>query len=966
MNKSASMLKIASACIVFSFPCLLFSQIKIHKAITVKDGLVHPAVACMFQDSRGFLWIGTNGGVSRWDGSNWHNFQTQDGLPGAAVRQILEDERGNLVVATAGGVAFIQDNEIVRTLTTTDGLAHNNVLSMHQAEDGALYFGTWGGGVSVFRNRTFVKTIDESDGLCNNVVMKILEPREGVLLFATWGGGASRYQNGRFLEPLTEKQGLVNDHCWDVQTGANGELYFGTWGGLGIHRNGEFVSATMPGQENFDIYAIHESRRGKLYLATSQGVYAYQNRKLVPEITAEHGLADASIRCFFEDKLGTLYLGTDNGGIAVHKPGLFTSLNQQTGLDGNVVTALYQDDSGLLYVGTRDHGVNLVRDAKVVGRFNVENEVLAANSVRAITADNSGRIFVGTFAGGVAVIENGNLSKTLNLRNGLRTNRVTDVLVANDGALYVGAWQEGVTIYKNLQFHTTLDSTNGLQGDVITELYEGTDGVIYIACSGFGVNRYCENAFLDAITAVRGLPSNSVTSIHQSTEGALFFGTWGAGLAVQRQDTSFTIDVRDGLSNNIVRGIVEDDSGRIYISTANGVNILSLDDRPDRIRVLNSEDGLIDDTGSGAILKDRRGKLWFGTVAGVSRYDPDFDIANPKPPRIHFSGVHLFNKPLALWHAGQQRRFKHGQNSFTFEFVGINLPAPHRVMYRYRLSGIDRNWVRSWDSSVQYTSLGPGAYRFEVKASNESGVWSEPTSLAFVIEPPFWQSWWFRTLLIAAVFRLAWLAYRMRVSRLLALEQLRTRIASDLHDDIGATLTHIALGSETILNTREPEAIKRTARKIGQLSREVTQTFSDIVWSIDARNDSTSDLLDRMKDFAYQTLAPHEIEYSFHLEGFAKEKTLPVNLRQNIYLIFKEAITNTVKHANAKTVRINIANHKHGFCMIIEDDGIGLTSADRQDGNGLKNMRFRAQRIGGELGIESDAGVRIALRRPAL
>jgi len=287
-------------------------------------------------------------------------------------------------------------------------------------------------------------------------------------------------------------------------------------------------------------------------------------------------------------------------------------------------------------------------------------------------------------------------------------------------------------------------------------------------------------------------------------------------------------------------------------------------------------------------------------------------------------------------------------------------------MYRYRLSGIDKNWVRSFDSSVQYTNLDPGAYRFEVRASNESGVWSEPTSLAFVIEPPFWQSWWFRTLLIATVFGLAWLAYRMRVSRLLALEHLRTRIASDLHDDIGATLTHIALGSETILNTREPDAIKRTARKIGQLSREVTQTFSDIVWSIDARNDSTSDLLDRMKDFAYQTLTPQEIEYSFHVQGFAREKPLPVSLRQNIYLIFKEAITNTVKHGNADTVRISITNNKHDFRLMIEDNGSGLAPNDRKEGNGLKNMRLRAQRIAGELEIESVAGVRVVLRRAGI
>jgi signal transduction histidine kinase len=318
----------------------------------------------------------------------------------------------------------------------------------------------------------------------------------------------------------------------------------------------------------------------------------------------------------------------------------------------------------------------------------------------------------------------------------------------------------------------------------------------------------------------------------------------------------------------------------------------------------------------------------------------------------------------------QTIRLSHRQNFFSFEFAALDYTQPQKNRYAYKMDGFDENWIQSGTRRyASYTNLDAGTYQFRVRGSNHDGAWNEQgATVRLIITPPFWKTWWFRILAATAIVGLLALIYRYRVAQLLAVERLRVRIASDLHDDIGATLTKISLHSELIQESPDPNEVRNSLRKIGAMSRELVTTMSDIVWSIDARNDTVGDLIDRMRDFASGVLSVKAVEVTFNFAGLDMQMKLPVNLRQNIYLIFKEAINNIAKHAEASQVEVQVRNSDGKFSMIIRDDGKGWheNTYEKLTGHGLRNMKMRAVRIGGHLDISRNGGCTVSLMAPGL
>ncbi|HEY6906389.1 MAG TPA: triple tyrosine motif-containing protein, partial [Ignavibacteriaceae bacterium] len=286
--------------------------------------------------------------------------------------------------------------------------------------------------------------------------------------------------------------------------------------------------------------------------------------------------------------------------------------------------------------------------------------------------------------------------------------------------------------------------------------------------------------------------------------------------------------------------------------------------------------------------------------------------------------------------------------------------APEMNQYVYRMEGFDRDWITGGTRHyVTYTNLDPGDYVFHIKATNSDGKWNErETSIAVIIHPPFWGTWWFRTLLILFLVLGLYLIYRIRLKRMLEIERLRVRIASDLHDDIGSALTRISLESELLNSGTDPDENRAGLRRIGDMSREIISSMSDVVWSIDARNDSTEDLLNHMKDFAFSLFSLKNIHVAFETKNIDSKKKLKVDVRQNIYLIFKEAINNSVKYSKSNEIYIRLENGENYFQMIIHDPGSTL-STGKLTGQGLRNMQMRAERIGGRIEYLNNEGFKI-------
>jgi signal transduction histidine kinase len=282
----------------------------------------------------------------------------------------------------------------------------------------------------------------------------------------------------------------------------------------------------------------------------------------------------------------------------------------------------------------------------------------------------------------------------------------------------------------------------------------------------------------------------------------------------------------------------------------------------------------------------------------------------------------------------------------------------------YLMSGVDDHWIDAGVSNyVRYAHLNPGDYIFHVKGCNSASVWNENgTSIAISITPPYWRTWWFRILLGFVMAGLLYTLYRYRISQLLKIERLRVKVASDLHDDVGSALTKIAVHSEVIQTTNDPGKIETSSRQIGSLSREVIGSLSDIVWSIDARHDALGDLIDRMRKFATDLLESKNIELEITISDIDALRLLSVDTRQNIYLIFKEALNNVTKHSGATYVRVSIAGTNGELLLSVSDNGCGLQSSNTIRGHGLKNMRSRAEQLGGTLSIEGEGGTVITLK----
>jgi signal transduction histidine kinase len=372
------------------------------------------------------------------------------------------------------------------------------------------------------------------------------------------------------------------------------------------------------------------------------------------------------------------------------------------------------------------------------------------------------------------------------------------------------------------------------------------------------------------------------------------------------------------------------------------------------VRVIDHRDGLAGLEGcQGAALRARDGRLWFGTVRGASGIDPRRDRPDATPPRVALDGMGLYDGTLRAPAALAGERFPHDRNYFRFSFAGIQIRAPEKVRFRYRMSAIDRDWVESDLGRVQYTALPPGTYEFAVTAGNEWGAWSEPETVRFSIAPPFWRTWWFLLLMVLVVGGGVAAIVTFRVRQLLALERLRSRIAADLHDDIGSGLTEIAMLGETVRSRLGGESAPAELGALTHTARRLTTSMSDIVWLVNPRTDSLPDLVRRLVD-TYRPLF-QGAGMEFRVEGLdtVADLRLSMEARQNLLLAAKEMLHNALRHAEAGTVVLRVGRTPGGRELAVEDNGRGFDRSVPSSGNGLVNLERRARAVGGRLDLAS-------------
>ena len=785
---------------------------------------------------------------------------------------------------------------------------------------------------------------------------------------------------------------------------------------------------------------LYQTTDGRVWLSTDRQLVEFDGR-VFRRYDVSQGFAYGLSR-IVEDAAGNLWIGGRNGLMRLDRKG-FTSYGTADGFKSDSIHAISETPDGALYFA--DSEFNLTRfDGKkfLPARPPIPTTSAFLWTSRFALLDSRGEWWILTneklyrFAAS-------NLNQplaTYDAADGLKGNAMFQIFEDSRGDIWVSTkptGDEGIGLSRFNRTENRFQTFSEAEGfplkKAVSSFVEDRHGNLWLGFYQSGVARYRDGRFT---IFSEGLPETGLISdLHIDRTGRLWLASSDGGLfrlddtnSAQPQFVKFSAS--NGLSSNNIRTITEDKFGRIYLGTVRGVDRLTPE--TNRVKHYSILDGLAADFVTDS-HSDKNGNLWFATMGGLSRLVPTPDETTAPPP-VFVGGLRIagVQQPVSqLGDAGIEKgALAHTENNFQIEFFGLDFRAGENLRYQYRLEGADADWSEPTDSrTVTYANLQPGNYRFLVRAINSDGAASEnPAVVSFKILPPVWARWWFALLSAAAIFLIFFLFYRYRTARLreinaalteanraeeellqareerlAELEKVRSRIATDLHDDIGASLTQIAILSEVARqqNKKGDGTIAQPLRMISTVSNELVETMSDIVWSINPGKDHLSDLTQRMRRFASDVLSPKDINLIFHSPDADKEITLNTNLRREVFLIFKEAINNIVKHSGATETRVEMEISARYLTLEISDDGKGMSErsaaadeltqqnqvaavkpensisnfhlsaaadgSDSSDGNGISNMKKRAREMNGVLNVFSnESGTIINLRLPLI
>ncbi len=1019
------------------------------KVFTSADGLGSSFVSYLMRDSRGFLWVCTRDGLSRFDGSRFVTYQVGDTNAPPGIEQILETSKGIYWIATTGGLYRFDPNAPLATAESkkTDRTTLNAELVSN--ERGVLYEdhagNLWLGSSNLYRllkkdNKSVFEKIELSlpvNPLNSFGILAISEGRDGSIWLVTSWGLVRRFADGKQVyysidDPRTN---ALNSILQD----RNGRIWVGRQkGGVVIkpesrdelslrealtirnldkltregadrdHINlpekpGEILKySDAAGVVSGYVKFLYETADGHIWISTLKGVIDFDGRTF-HAYTSAQGLIEGTTH-LIEDASENLWLGGANGLVRMDRGGL-TSYLSADGLSNANIMVTNQTRDKQLYVMSSDLSLSLF-DGK---RFQTIRPALPAGAQSLWTANPAFQDIAGEwwfltneklfrFA---ATKDFRELARqrpraTYDSRNGLKSDQMFHIWEDSHGDLWVSTRgsqpeQAGLSRWSRAteKFYTFTEADGFPSNKWASSFAEDGNGNLWFGFYLGGLVRYAGGRFAE-FTSTDSAPGGLVTALHVDQHGRLWAGSSQSGLsrvddpsAAHPRFTSFTAE--NGLASNNVRSITEDLFGNIYVGTARGIDRLSPDTT--RIKHYSVGDGLAGDFVVTS-FRDSNGALWFGTPNGLSRLIPTPAKASAAPA-IWVSGLRIAGERRPVSELGSAEipvaDVGHSQNNLQIDFVGIDFNAGESLRYQYKLEGADQDWSAPAEQrTVTYANLQPGKYVFRVRAVNADGLMSDkPAIVSFKILAPIWLRWWFITLCVLMVGALFFLFYRYRMARLreinmalmeaklaeenlrkaneerlVELERVRKRIATDLHDDIGSSLTRISLLSE--VTQRQGHQVETSAggslSVIAGLSRELVDSMSDIVWAINPERDSLGDLTQRMRHFASDVFTAREIDFRFRFPDSERDVRVGANLRREVFLIFKEAVNNTVRHSECTKAEIEFEVDGHGVFLKLSDNGHGFDVLNKGSGHGLASMRARTEGLGGTLEIVSDQG----------
>lgn len=946
-----------------------FSQSYNFKNYSVEQGLPFVQVYAIFQDSKGNLWTGGYGGLSKFDGKTFTNYAPKNGLANHWVTSITEDKEGNIWAGTISGVTKI-DGENLSTFTKRQGLAGNYVNSLTTDKNGNLWIATTEG-ITIYDGKTFT-SFTTKNKLASNNISVIYTDKNGNIWLGT-DKGVSKILSPRkilqddLFDESSVINGIYNSPVTSITGDDNNNIYFGTNNGLVKYDGINFITYTeKDGLCDNKIHSvIKDTRTNAVWIATPSGLNKFYDGKIETYRVNEGSNSDL-IRQLYMDYENNLWLGTHNG-LYRFRDKSFATFNEKDGLNNTMIFPVFRDNKNNLWVGTEGDGFYLY-DGKSFLNFS-KKEKLPGTRANAAMQDRDGIIWLGTDKG-LTRYEGKSIINYLGKKDGLKSDSVTAIIQDRQGNIWLGG-NKGGAIWNGKKFarFELKDTSNNFD---VWCLFEDSKGNIWLGTYNGGLFKYDGKKY-EEYSRKLNLKSKTYLAIQEDKDGNLYFGSFD-GIYIYSPATGKVSQIteKNGLSSDLIYLLLFDNEYKhLYIGSNQGMNKFDAEEYKKSGKIIldhyGKEEGFSGvETNSNGIWQDKDGTVWFATVDGLVRYDPNVYNFNRTESKTSIRRIRIFyNDTLLPQNAG----FPYYLNNISFEYIGISLTGPSKVRYKFILEGFDKVWSpETKETFARYSNLPAGQYVFKVISCNNEGLWNKkPATFSFQILPPVWKTWWFRTVMAIAAIIFVLISFNVHaknvrkkeVQRLSSeIQQANTELKA-LRAQINPHFIFNSLTSiQSFIMSRDEELALRYLNKFAKLMRRILSGSEKTLVTLREELDTLKLYLEleslRWENkFDYTIFIDPKVETDFQkIPGMLIQPYLENAIIHGVVPKYASILPENASHKDNKgKIEIRISQTDTHIICTIEDNGIGrkksqqLKMESNQQMHKAMGMKITSERL---------------------